>query len=75
MNKPTRIILGIALIICGIGLTGFSALLLLGGVDAMTALSLVGGCLFGIMLVLSGVGVATGERIRDILHTIFLSMP
>lgn len=73
MNTLSKKIIGSIITICGIGVAGFSGYLLLQGYNLVITLSLIGSVLFGITLVLSGLALISGERVRDILEVIFFS--
>lgn len=72
MKQLAKIIFGIFIILCGITTTGMSIYALYQGVAPLVALSLLGGCLFGVALMLAGTAIAKGERIRDIIDTFIL---
>lgn len=72
MNKSARIILGVILGICGIGIAGFGAYSLLQGPDFFRVLELGGLVLFGMSLMASGLAVAQGRRIREIIDDFLL---
>ena len=75
MKHLGRIILAGVLAITGIGISVFGGLLAIQVHDVVGIALAVAVAAFGIALLLTGYAVAKGNRIRDILETLFLSFP
>jgi hypothetical protein len=73
MNNIARKIVGAIVLIIGVGVILFGSYLLFTGGN-ISLFSLIPFVLGGIIISFAGWGIITGERIRDILDTIFTGM-
>jgi hypothetical protein len=70
MKHIIRTLFGIALVLCGVGGTYFCALVAIQ--SSVWTMWLVAG--LGILVILLGLVIVAGQRVRDVLHDIFVGL-
>ncbi len=75
MKQLGRITLGLILVLVGIIVAMLGVFLMVQLRDWTSVGFAVATVLFGLVIILGGLGAIRGERIRDLLYAIFLSLP